>query len=215
MGGKSTSIFFPSVIRFRFLGVWLKASADMYHLTQLSQKGSLNVQFTQMCWLGFCKWKTFFKRLILCPTSELVSIFLCSKKRQLCQFFCDPRKITHLIFLGFPSLIFKMGATISTLWGCYGEEQKGDFGCTVTAHPNVLLSCFINPNFLLRYLFLIYTKLDKNAVKQYILCEATSICQQMGIYVIMLSLNMVFKSYSTSWVDSPVLTFALQSLTSS
>lgn len=124
MEGK-VHVFFSSVIKCRILGVWLKASANMYHLIQLSQKGSLSVQFTQMCWLRFYKW-TFLNISCNVPHQTLLLVFLWSqcKETQPYQLWCDLQQVTHLTFLSFPSFIFKMGTTNSTLQSCDGEDKK-------------------------------------------------------------------------------------------
>lgn len=125
---------------------------------------------------------------MLCPTSEPVSILLYSEKRQLCRFLCDFRKITHFTFLGFPSLIFKMGQQYLRCEIVTGEKKMVTLDVqslqTVMCYVKIRYYCFINPSILLRNLFKIYTKLYKNAVKQYILFVTISICQQMEIYVI-------------------------------
>lgn len=111
--------------------------------------------------LGFANEGLFLNISCYAPRQTLLLVLLplqC-KETQLCQLLRDLRQITHLTFLGFPSFIFKMGATKSTLWCCDGEEKKLTLNAKVTVKCNVLNQykvyyCFINPNGLLRNLYL-------------------------------------------------------------
>lgn len=133
MGGK-VQVFFSAIIRFRFLGVWLKASADVYQLIQLSQKGSLNVQFTQMCWLRFCSEGLFLNISRYAPCQSLLSVFLrrqC-KETQLCQWLRDLGPVTQTFWASLLSSL-KWGQQNSLCGGGREMEKKKTvaLGCKI------------------------------------------------------------------------------------